>query len=81
MKQTAVTVAVMGFFVLAGVGWLAGLSPFECGLKALIGGAALYILTTMAGRMVVNVMVRTIMSATADSTQQDEDTSGEPTQQ
>ncbi len=81
MKQAAVTVAVMGFFVLAGVGWVAGLSPSDCAFKALLGAAALYVLTKMAGRMIVNVMVRTIVSANTSAAKSGEDTSGGPTQQ
>ncbi len=78
MKQTAMTVAVVGFFVLAGVGLFAGLSTFDSAAKALMGAAVLYILTTMAGRMVVNVMVQTIMSANTGTAAGDEDTNREP---
>ena len=80
MKQTAVTIAVMGFFVLAGVGWVAGLSPSDCAFKALLGAAALYVLTKLAGRMVVNIMVSTIVSANTSAAASGEDTAGEPTQ-
>lgn len=76
MNKMAVRVAVIGFFVLAGVGWVAGLSPLDCGIKAVLGAVALYILTTTAERMVVGVMVRTIISANAERGDKGEDISG-----
>jgi len=47
--------------VLAFVGWASGLSPFSCAVKALAGAAALFVLATVACRIVLNVVTDAII--------------------
>ena len=77
MKQTAVTIAVFGFFIFAAAGWLCGLSPFACSVKALTGAIVLYFVAGFAGKVFVNVMVQTVMKAQAEQAREDEESSSE----
>ena len=52
----------MGFFALALVGWLCGLSTYACGLKALGGAAMLYVLARLAGRLAAGVVAEAIVN-------------------
>ena len=61
MRRMSVPVAVAGFFVLAFVGWASGVPPFTCAIRALIGAAVLYVLATIAGRVIVNIVVDSII--------------------
>ena len=65
MRRMSLTIAVAGFFVLAIVGWASGVDPFTCGVRALIGAAILYVLATLAGRIVLRIMVDTVVKGTS----------------
>jgi len=65
VRRTPVTVAVLGFFVLAGVGWFSGVAPFLCGIRALIGAAVLYVLARIAGRVLVHIMADAMLRGSA----------------
>ncbi len=43
MRYIAVRTAVMGFFVLAVVGWLSDVPIFHCGMRALGGALIVYV--------------------------------------
>ena len=49
--------AVAGFFVLAAVGWSCDVPLFVCGLRALAGAAILYVMTSVAGKIVLGIAV------------------------
>jgi len=57
MRTTAVTTGVVAFFVLAGVGAASGVPPMVCGMRALVGAGVAYILTSVAGRVVIRILV------------------------
>ena len=61
VRRMSVPIAVAGFFVLAFVGWASGVPPFTCAIRALIGAAVLYVLVTVAGRLIVNIVVESII--------------------
>jgi hypothetical protein len=63
MKRISIQIAVLGFFVLAGVGWASGLSPAACSLRASVGAACLYMVIRFAG----NVAIRLLADAAAES--------------
>lgn len=63
MRKVAITTAAIGFFVLAIVGSFSGVPPFVCGLRALAGAGVLYVLTTLAGRAVLTIIVDAIVKA------------------
>jgi hypothetical protein len=52
-----VSIAVLGFFVLAGVGWLCEVPVFVCATRAAIGAAVLFVMTMVAGKTLLNIMV------------------------
>jgi len=60
MRRLAMTVATMGFFVFAAVGAAHGLAPFVCAWRALAGAAILFIVVTVAARIVAGVMAGAI---------------------
>jgi len=62
VKRLAFIISVMGFFVLAFVGWSCGLSTYACGLKALGGAAMLYVVARLAGRLAAGVVADTIVN-------------------
>ena len=63
MRKLAISVATIGFFVLAFVGWFSGVPAFVCGLRALAGAAALYVLINLAGSAVIRIIVDAAIKA------------------
>jgi len=62
MNRTAVSIAVVAFFALAGVGAASNVPPFICGLRALVGAGVAYALTIVAGRVLVAILVNLLRS-------------------
>ena len=56
--------AVATFFVLAIVGTLCGAAPWACGLRALAGAAAMYLLTRVATRVIISILVESVVKGT-----------------
>lgn len=71
MGRAALSVAVAGFLVLAVVGTCAGVSPFVCSQRALVGAAVLYVLVKVAGRMVLSMAVDTLLGTRGRPTVKD----------
>ena len=69
MRRAASIVAVAGFFLLAIVGYCSDVPPLYCGLRAMAGGAVLYVLTRFAGRLLVNIMVDEIVRQRSSGTE------------
>ena len=61
MRRYAIIIAVAGFFVLAAVGRFCGVPLFVCGLRALAGAAALYLMTMIAAKAVLGILVETML--------------------
>lgn len=61
IKRIAVRAAVLLFFVMAGVGWVCGLSPETCTVRALLGACAVYILVQLAGQLVIRVLIAALV--------------------
>ena len=57
MRRYAVSIAVIGFFVLGAVGCACDVPMSVCAMRAAVGAVALYILTMIAGKMILNVVV------------------------
>lgn len=62
MQRAALTIAILGFFVLAGVGQLSGVGPLTCAARAAVGAAALYAIVTVAMKLALAIFVNAIMS-------------------
>jgi len=65
-RRLAVTIAVLGFFVLAAVGWCAGLSTDACAVRAAVGMVVLYVMVRVAHRVVVSIVADAIVRNAAD---------------
>lgn len=65
MRRISLSIAVAAFFIMAIVGWLSGVEPFTCGLRALVGAVVLYVLAKMGGRIVLRMMADAIMSGSS----------------
>jgi hypothetical protein len=56
IRQLAVSVAGLGFFLLAIIGTLMGADPTVCALRALAGSCALFLLVRFAAQQAVKVL-------------------------
>ena len=63
MRQLAAMAAVVGFFALAFVGWFNDVPVFICGMRALGGAVALYLVTGLAGTVVVRIIAEAAVQA------------------
>ena len=61
MRRTAMTVALVGLLVLAGVGYLSGLSLWACTVRSLAGAAALYVMARLALQLALASFVSAIV--------------------
>jgi uncharacterized membrane protein YgcG len=66
VRKAALTVAVLGFFALAFVGWAHGAAPLDCGLRALLGATVLYVLVRVGERLVFSIMIDAIVRSVAN---------------
>lgn len=63
MRNIAVSISVVSFFLLALVGWCSGLPVFVCSMRALAGAAVLYVIVKVAGRLILAVMVDAVIKS------------------
>lgn len=56
MRQYAATIAVLGFFGFALVGWLRGLSADTVALRAGVGMVGLWVLVLVADRLIGEIV-------------------------
>ena len=63
IRKTAVMVAVICFFVMAVVGSVKGLSPPTCCYRAVIGALIGYVVTSLAGRVVLAIIIDAMVSS------------------
>ena len=66
MRQLAATVAVIGFFALAFVGWFNGVPVFICGMRALGGAVAIYMVVGLAGTVAIRIIADAAVQAQVD---------------
>jgi len=57
MRATAVTIAVVAFFALAGVGAASGVPPMVCSMRALLGAGVAYVLAMVGQRVVIRILL------------------------
>ncbi len=69
MRQLAAMVAVVGFFALAFVGWFNGVPVFICGVRALGGAVALYLVIGLGGTVAIRIIADAAVSAQIDHAQ------------
>ena len=56
VRSISVSVAVLCFFAIAGVGWFSNLSTFTCCKRAMIAAAVTYVVTTLAVRAINSIL-------------------------
>ena len=66
MRHFATMTAVIGFFVLAFVGWFNEVDVFICGMRALGGAVALYLVVGLAGTITVRIIADAAVQAQVD---------------
>ena len=67
MRHMAAMTAVIGFFVLAFVGWFNGVGVFICGMRALGGAVVLYLIVGVGGTIVTRIIADAAVRAHIDS--------------
>jgi hypothetical protein len=75
VRSIAVSIAVICFFAIAGIGWFSGLSPFTCCKRALVGAAAAYIAGAWAVKA-INAILMNAMITSQMKQQKEEDNAG-----
>ena len=58
----------MGFFGLAIVGWLSGVPPLLCGLRAVAGAAVIYVMSILVGKVAFRIMIQAAIRPEKDET-------------
>jgi len=66
MRQLSTMSAIIGFFALAFVGWFSNVPVFICGLRALGGAVALYVVTGLAGTIAIRIIAEAAVKAQID---------------
>jgi hypothetical protein len=61
-RPIAISAAVLCFFVLGVVGSLSGLAPFTCCRRALLGAALLYLVATIAVRVINAILTQAMIA-------------------
>ncbi len=75
VRSIAVSIAVICFFAVAGIGWISDLSPFTCCKRALVGAAAAYIAGAWAVKA-INAILMNAMITNQMKQHKEEDTAG-----
>lgn len=56
MRQIAITMTAITFFILAFVGWCSDVPVFICGMRALAGAGIMYIVISLAGTAAIRII-------------------------
>ena len=75
VRSIAVSIGVICFFTIAGIGWFSGLSPFTCCKRALVGAAAVYIVGAWAVKA-INAILMNAMITSQMKQQKEDDNAG-----
>ena len=67
IRATAAKFAVIVFFIMAIVGSLCGSSPATCCNRAVIGAVAMYIVVSIAGKSVLNIIIDQIIDSSLNT--------------
>ena len=71
MRQVAIRASVLVVFAIALVGWWCEVPGDVCALRALIGGAAMFVLVSVAGRVLVLVVAESIQRGSGKASEKD----------
>ncbi len=60
VKRIAAAAAIVLFFVMAFTGWFCGQEPAVCAWRAMLGAAAIYLTVSIAGNLVMRMLLEAI---------------------
>jgi hypothetical protein len=63
MHRVAMTIAILGMLVLAGVGYFSERTILGCTIRSLTGAAILYVVSLVAMKLVLAIMVSAVVSS------------------
>ena len=75
VRSIAVSIGVICFFVIAGIGWISGLSPFTCCKRALVGAVVAYIAGAWAVKAINAILMNAMITSRMEQ-QKEEDNAG-----
>jgi hypothetical protein len=73
VRSIAVSVGVICFFAVAGIGWFSGLSPFTCCKRALVGAAAAYIAGAWAVKAINAILMNAMITSRMEQQKEEDD--------
>jgi len=73
MRRFALTTAMVGFLVLAGIALACGARTFDATMRALAGAAVLYFVVSIGGKAALSIMVDAVVNS-VPRTQDSKDT-------
>ena len=62
-RSIATSVAVLGFFALAIIGWFNGLTPFTCCKRSLTGAILAYVVTTVTVKIINAILINAMVTS------------------
>lgn len=63
VRSISVSIAVICLFVISFVGWFAGLEPFTCCKRAVIGSIAAYVTVSIAVKFVNDILISVLVKS------------------
>ena len=63
MRRLALTIAMLGFPVLAGIAMACGAEPFDAAMRAMGGAAVLYFVVSIGGKTALSIMVDAVVNS------------------
>lgn len=66
IKLIAVRIAILFFFIMALVGWICGLPLGTCAVRSVLGAVAVYLVISIAGKLIVRVLISAFIEEQAN---------------
>jgi hypothetical protein len=74
-RYTAVSIAVVGFFILSFVGWFSDLSPCVCCKRAVVGAVVAYIAASLIVKAINAILVSAMIASQSNRNPEKNETS------
>ena len=71
IRSISVVIAVLAFLAMACIGSVKGYTPDTCACRAFLGAAAAYIVTTIAAKAVVSIVIDAMVQSKMAKTRKD----------
>lgn len=63
VKSFSMSAAVLFFFIIAAIAWLAGLAPLTCCRRAVLAAATVYVAATILTRWVNRILIEAMLKS------------------